>query len=101
MDLSISIVSYNQLTNLSKCIASLQTHIEGISYEVIVVAYRFTPQNLVSLRDTFPEIIIIESNEIRGFSENYNLALKSARGTYCLVLNDDAFFLDSTVMTLM
>ena len=43
MDLSISIVSYNQLTNLSKCIASLQKYIEGISYEIIVVAYRFTP----------------------------------------------------------
>lgn len=33
----------------------------------------------------------IESNEIRGFSENNNLALRQAKGKYCFVLNDDTY----------
>jgi GT2 family glycosyltransferase len=79
----------------------MQKHMEGISYEIIVVAYRFSPENLEALRNMFPEAKIIESNEIRGFAENHNLALKSSQGTYCLVLNDDTFFVDNTIDILM
>jgi GT2 family glycosyltransferase len=79
----------------------LQRYIDGTNYEIIVVAYRFSPENLLALRNMFPEIRIIESNEIRGFAENHNLALKSSQGTYCLVLNDDTFFVDNTINVLM
>ena len=80
MDLSISIVSYNQLPNLSRCITSLQKYGDGIDYEIIVVAYRFTPENLIALRNAFPDVRIIESNEIRGYAENHNLALENIAG---------------------
>ncbi len=101
MELSVAIVSYNQLFNLLKCVASLRAYSKGINYEIIVVAYLFSPKNLAALRNALPDAEIIESNEIRGFSENYNLALRRARGDFCLVLNDDTFFEDDTVRILM
>jgi len=101
MDLSISIIAYNRIDNIAKCITSIQEHTTGVSYEVIIVAYRFGPENLSTLRSMFPTARIIESNEIRGFAENQNLALRSATGRYCLILNDDTFVIDNMIATLI
>ena len=60
-----------------------------MSYETLVVAYLFSKENLEKVRLDFPWATFIESNEIRGFSENNNLALRQAKGRYCFVLNDD------------
>jgi hypothetical protein len=56
----------------------MQTH--STTYEIWVVAYLFSPENLAKLRAAYPEANIVESNEIRGFSENNNLALRQANG---------------------
>lgn len=85
---SIVIVCMNNLKNLYPCLISIQKYTH-VSYECFVVAYLFRKNNLDKLRNDFPWVKIIESNEIRGFSENNNLALKQARGKYCFVLNDD------------
>jgi GT2 family glycosyltransferase len=83
----------NNLKNLYPCLDSIKKY-TTVSYETFVVAYLFSVENLQKLKDNYPWITIIESNEIRGFSENNNLALQQANGKYCFVLNDD------TVMTM-
>lgn len=85
---SIVIVCMNNLNNLYPCLDSIKKY-TTISYEIFVVAYLFTSENLKKAKAYFPWVIFIESNEIRGFSENNNLALKQARGKYCFVVNDD------------
>ena len=85
---SIVIVCMNRLDNLYPCLKGLQAH-TSVPSETFVVAYRFTPQNLAKAIADFPWVHWIESNEIRGFSENNNLALRKARGRYCFVVNDD------------
>lgn len=85
---SIVIVCMNNLKNLYPCLESIQRYTH-VSYETFVVAYLFTPENLQRVKNDFPWVSFIESNEIRGFSENNNLALRQARGKYCFVLNDD------------
>jgi GT2 family glycosyltransferase len=57
--------------------------------EVLVVAYRFSAENLADLHERFPWVTVVESEGVRGFSENNNLALRIARGKYCFVVNDD------------
>lgn len=79
----------NRWDNISECLDSLHSEYEDISCEVIVVAYRFTRDNLDRLQLAYPYVKIIESDETRGFSENNNLALREAIGKYCLVINDD------------
>ncbi|MCR4859696.1 MAG: glycosyltransferase [Bacteroidales bacterium] len=85
---SIVIVCMNRLDNLYPCLEGVRAH-TGVPYECFVVAYRFSPENLAKAKADFPWVRWIESREIRGFSENNNLALRQARGRYCFVLNDD------------
>lgn len=83
------IVCMNRLDNLYPCLESIRRH-AALPCETFVVAYRFSEENLSSAMADFPEVEFIRSDEVRGFSENNNLALRRARGRFCLVLNDDA-----------
>lgn len=85
---SFVIVCMDNMPNLRRCLPSLAAH-TSVPFEVLVTAYLFSPENLAAARAEFPWARFIESGEIRGFSENNNLALKEAKGTYCFVLNDD------------
>lgn len=88
VDVSIVIVCMNNVKQLFPCLDSIKKY-TSVTHEVFVVAYLFTPENLKLLRETYPDVKVIESNEIRGFSENNNLALRQAEGRYCFVVNDD------------
>ena len=57
--------------------------------------YFFSKDNLIKLKESYPTIKIIISNKIRGYSENNNLALKTAKGKYCCILNDDTILIDN------
>jgi len=85
---SVVIVCMNRPDNLYPCLESLRTN-TSVPYETIVVAYMFSQENLGKARADFPWVSFIESNEIRGFSENNNLALRQVKGKYCFILNDD------------
>lgn len=85
---SIVIVCMNKPENLKACLGSIRKYTK-IPYETFVVAYLFSEKNLMDVKRDYPWVSFIESNEIRGFSENNNLALRQARGKYCFVLNDD------------
>lgn len=88
IDVSIVIVCMNNLKNLYPCLESIRRY-TTVSYECFVVAYLFSKENLEKVRKDFPWVKFVESNEIRGFSENNNLALRQAQGKYCFVVNDD------------
>mgnify|MGYP001211833837 CR=1 FL=1 len=87
-NVSIIIVCMNNLKNLYPCLTSIRKY-TTVSYETLVVAYLFSKENLEKVKHDFPWVTFIESNEIRGFSENNNLALRQAKGKYCFVVNDD------------
>lgn len=100
IDVSVVIVCMNNLKNLYACLESI-LNTTTVNYEIIVVAFLFTEENLQKLRSDFPNINIIISNKLRGFSENNNLALKQAQGDYCFVVNDDTYFSDKVIDTLV
>lgn len=88
-DVSVVIICMNNLRNLYPCLESIRQQTREVSYETLVVAYLFSAENLAKVKADFPWATFIESNELRGFSENNNLALRVAKGRYCFVLNDD------------
>ena len=85
---SVVMVCMDNPAMLAKSLPSIRQH-TSVPCEVLVVAYLFSPENLALVRQTYPWVRFIESAEIRGFSENNNLALRQARGKYCFVVNDD------------
>jgi GT2 family glycosyltransferase len=92
VDVSIVIVSMNNITDLFLCLDCIIQNTHKVSYEIYVVAYLFTKNNLDLLEFKYPTVRIIESNEIRGYSENNNLALRQVNNTYSIILNDDTYF---------
>lgn len=87
---SIVIVCMNSVNNLYPCLDSIETN-TLTSYETFVVAYLFDELKLKDSKLRYPWVKFIESNEIRGFSENNNLALRMVTGEYCFVVNDDTY----------
>ena len=90
MEVSIVIVCMNKPEQLRVCLESIRRE-TSVSYEIIVVAYLFSEENLARLRADYPDIRIVESRELRGFSENNNLGLALAEGEYCFIVNDDTW----------
>lgn len=88
-DVSIIIVSMNNVGLLYPCLDGIRRHTREVSYETFVVAYRFSDENLRRLSADYPWVKIIESKELRGFAENNNLALREANGRFCFMVNDD------------
>lgn len=89
IDVSVVIVCMNHVDDLFRCLDSIAAQTHRVTFEIWVVAYLFSPENLARLRERHPDVRIVESNEIRGFAENNNLALRQANGEYCFIVNDD------------
>ena len=87
-EVSVIIVCMNRPDLLYPCLEGIRAH-TTVSYEVLVVAYLFSTENLARLRADWPDVKVVESRELRGFSENNNLALRQAAGKYCFIVNDD------------
>lgn len=90
-EVSIVIVCMNKMSNLNICLPSIEKYTKT-PHVVYVVAYLFTEDNLIKLRKQYPWVKVIESNEIRGFSENNNLALRKVTTPLTFILNDDTEF---------
>ena len=85
---SVVIVCMNRPDLLYPCLEGIRDH-TSVPYDIWLVAYRFSEENLARLRADWPGINIVESRELRGFSENNNLALRQVTGEYCFIVNDD------------
>ena len=85
---SVVIVCMDRPDLLNPCLESIRAH-NRTELEVWVVAYRFSEENLSRLRAGWPAVKVVESRELRGFSENNNLALRQVTGEYCFIVNDD------------
>ena len=81
---------------LYPCLDSIRAH-TSVSFECLVVAYLFTPENLQTLKEKYSWVKVVESRELRGFSENNNLALRQAEGEYCFVVNDDTLMAEPVI----
>lgn len=85
---SVVIVCMDRPDLLYPCLESLRAH-NRAELEIWVVAYRFSTENLARLQTDWPAVKVVESRELRGFSENNNLALRQVTGEYCFIVNDD------------
>lgn len=97
IDLSICIVNFNTANLLKKCLESIYKNTSGINFEIITVDNGSTDDSAKTIKTLFPKVKIISKKTNVFFSKGYNLALKTSRGKYCLILNSDTIIHKNTL----
>ncbi|MFW9929157.1 MAG: glycosyltransferase family 2 protein [Candidatus Thorarchaeota archaeon] len=95
MDVSIIIVNYNTRELTLQCLESIYKKTINIDFEVIMVDNASSDNSVNIIKERFPQIKIIESNENLGFGKANNLGIKVAVGKYVFLLNPDTIFLNN------
>ncbi|WP_444092408.1 glycosyltransferase family 2 protein [Bacteroides sp.] len=97
MDVSVVIVNYNTCFLLLQCLNSIYQIVEGIDFEVIVVDNASSDNSIQSVKDKFPQVILIENSENIGFGRANNLGVKYACGKYLFFLNSDTILINNSI----
>lgn len=95
--ISILIVSFNTKDVLRECLESVQLASTNLAVETIVVDNHSKDDSVKMVRNEFPWVRVIESQENLGFGRANNLAFEAARGRYIVLLNSDAFLQKNTL----
>ena len=90
MDISVAIVSYNSSLMLYESVRSILDFAGDIEYEIIIVDNNSSDDSVESIKDSFPDVLVIENNNNLGFSKAVNQAFKASSGDYFFLLNPDA-----------
>lgn len=101
MDLSIVFVNWNSTDYLRESIESLYHFTRNVSFEIIVVDNASPERDVDSLREQFPEIILIQSDKNLGFAGANNLGFRKSVGKYVLFLNPDTRLVTPAIDTMM
>jgi len=89
MDLSIILVSYNDLARLRACLASLEGSPSGGGSEILVVDNASNDGTVEAVRREFPAVRVIANPRNEGFPAANNRGAREARGRFLLFLNTD------------
>jgi GT2 family glycosyltransferase len=94
---SVVIVSYNVRDLLFKCLETLFINNSKVSLEVIVIENASADGSKGMIKDSYPEVILIDNAVNVGFPKANNQGFKIAKGKYILMLNPDTEFVDNAI----
>lgn len=97
MDVSVIIVNYKTLDITLQCLRSLFQNTSSVEMEVIVVDNASEDNSPQCIRQEFPQVCVIESNENLGFGKANNLGNSYATGKYLFFLNSDTIVIRNIV----
>lgn len=98
-DISIITVNYNGIKDTLELISSIPFN--DYSLEVIVVDNASSQDEASIIKNKYPQIKVIRSDKNLGFAGGNNLGFKSATGKYIFFVNNDTYFKDFTIDTLI
>ena len=87
--LSIGIVTYKVRDLLKDCLDSIYQHPPAASFEIIVVDNHSEDGTVEMLRETYPQVRVVENAGNEGYTRPMNQALKLGSGKYLVQLNPD------------
>ena len=96
-DLTISIVSSDNLNQLLPCLNSIYDQTSNSIIEVIVIDNASKEHLSASLEQFFPKVSIHRNRQRLGFSTNNNAAIAQSTGKYLMLLNDDTLILEDAI----
>ncbi len=89
MKVSVIIVNYNVKYFLEVCLHSVIRAADSIAAEVIVVDNNSSDGSCAMVKERFPQVVLLENKDNKGFSKANNQAVAIAKGEYVLFLNPD------------
>ena len=75
IDLCFIIVNWNTRQLLLDCINSIGTTVTNLSYQIHVVDNGSKDDSVKAVRERFPQVIVIENQENKGFAAAVNQGL--------------------------
>lgn len=97
MNLSYIIVNYHSSAPLKNCLESIYRTLRKITFEVIIVDNSQNDPGMVSLKESYPQIRVIQNATNVGFAKANNQAVLSAQGKTLLFLNPDTVLADQAI----
>jgi GT2 family glycosyltransferase len=100
--LSYCVVNTDGRDDLLACLRAIErTHPAGVEHEVLVLDNASEDGSAEAVRERWPAVRLLALDERRGKAENDSLLLEEARGTYCLLLNEDSELRDGCARALV
>ena len=97
MDVSVILVNYNTRVLTIQCLRSIFEQTKDLSFEVLVVDNNSNDGAQQEIRQSFPQVILIENEENIGFGRANNIGIQYAKGKYLFFLNTDTLLLNNAV----
>lgn len=94
-DLSIIIVTINNIKILDQCLDSIYKNTKKITFEIILADNASTDGTQEMIRRKYPQVRFIDNNKNIGFVKASNQGLRIASGRYQMLLNNDTITKDS------
>ena len=89
MKLSIVILCWNDWKVISDCLRSIFGGTHLIEFEIIVSDNGSTDGTVGLIRESFPQVRVIENGANLRFAKGNNAGIQASRGEYVLILNPD------------
>src|SRR5208283_3241541 len=89
MDISIIIVSWNAKEILLECMKSLIDETDKLHVEIIVVDNASTDGSPEAIKESFPQVYLIQNKENLGFAKANNIGIRHSSGRYICLMNSD------------
>lgn len=99
-DLTLTICSWNTLTDLRACLQSLREAADEASFEVIVIDNASHDGSPDMVAAEFPEFRLLRQSVNLGFTGGHNLAIRERRGEHVALLNSDTVIHPGAIRTL-
>jgi GT2 family glycosyltransferase len=80
MQLSVIILNYNVRYFLELCVLSVQSALEHIEGEIIVVDNNSEDDSCEMMKQRFPNVKLIENKDNSGFPKGNNIGVAAAQG---------------------
>jgi GT2 family glycosyltransferase len=87
--LAIVIISFNVRTLLKECLESIYRETRRTRFEIWVIDNHSRDDSVAMLKESFPQVHLIESTENLGFTRANNRVLPRCRSDLVLLLNPD------------
>lgn len=100
-DLSVVVVNYNTRDATSACLRSVVQAASAVDLELIVVDNGSADGSVAAFASQFPGATVVDAGENLGFARGVNRGVRSAAGSWLLLLNPDTIVLPGSLRVLL